>query len=254
MNGSRRSNIRLVQDLVKALRSAETDVYANGNAPQIVICPPFVYLTEVADTLRANSAPGLVLGAQTLSEFDEGAFTGEVSAFMLVDLGCEYVLVGHSERRTVLGETNAQVAEKYHAALAASLVPVLCVGETRQQRDDGTTFAVIEEQLDAVVAKVGFDKLSSAVVAYEPIWAIGTGNTATAEQAQKVHAHIRKCLSKAGDNTRLLYGGSVNANNTAELMAQADIDGILVGGASLDAEQFAAICRHAVAAENVLQR
>lgn len=241
MNGSRSSNIQLCEDVVASLSGMNL---SGAERLDVVVCPPFVHLADVAAT-TAKAKSSLEFGAQTLNENNNGAFTGEVSAVMLVELGCHYVLVGHSERRHVLGETNAQVANKFRCAVTAGLVPVLCVGENQSQRDAGETFAVIDEQIQAVSAVVGIDTLAAAVIAYEPVWAIGTGNTASPEQAQAVHAHIRACLGEAGSETRLLYGGSVNADNAAELFAEKDINGALVGGASLDARQFTAICRAA---------
>lgn len=242
MNGSRRSSIQLCEDIVEGLTEAK--MAEQADRIETVVCPPFVYLADAAD-IMARTDSSLSLGAQTLSENNNGAFTGEVSAAMLVELTCRYVLVGHSERRSIFGESSTQVADKFRVALTAGLVPVLCVGESQSQRDAGETFAVIDEQLDAVVATVGVDTLSNAVIAYEPVWAIGTGNTASPAQAQAVHAHIRARLGKAGSETRLLYGGSVNADNAAELFAEVDINGALVGGASLDAGQFIAICKAA---------
>lgn len=246
MNGSRRSSIQLCEDIVDGLAAAEVigEIAQQTDRIEAVVCPPFVYLADAAD-IMARKDSSLSLGAQTLSENNNGAFTGEVSAAMLVELACRYVLVGHSERRSIFGESSTQVADKFRVALTAGLVPVLCVGESQSQRDAGETFVVIDEQLDAVVSAVGVDTLSSAVIAYEPVWAIGTGNTASPAQAQAVHAHIRARLGEAGSETRLLYGGSVNAGNAAELFAEVDINGALVGGASLDAGQFIAICKAA---------
>lgn len=243
MNGSRRSGIQLSESIIDRLSATAM------TGLEVAICPPFVHLADVADVLASGGDGGLEghlsLGAQTLNEHNNGAFTGEVSAAMLIELGCRYVLVGHSERRNVLGETDTQVAEKFCAAEAGGLTPVLCVGESQEQRDTGDTFAVIDAQIRAVVALAGIDSLAAAVIAYEPVWAIGTGNTASPAQAQEVHAHIRACLGDVGKQMRLLYGGSVNADNAASLFAEQDIDGALVGGASLDAEQFVAICRAA---------
>ncbi len=183
------------------------------------------------------------LGAQNLSEYDQGAYTGEVAGDMLVDVGCQMVIVGHSERRALFGETDASVARKFVAAEGCGLTPILCVGETLEQREADVTLDVIERQLQAVIDLAGVDALASAVIAYEPVWAIGTGKTASPEQAQQVHTAIRNRLGDAGAETRILYGGSVKAANAAEIFAQHDIDGALVGGASLNAEEFLEICQ-----------
>ncbi|WP_295803558.1 triose-phosphate isomerase, partial [uncultured Microbulbifer sp.] len=182
------------------------------------------------------------LGAQNLSEQVSGAFTGEVSAEMLVDCGVGYVIVGHSERRSLYGESSELVAAKFAAAKAAGLVPILCVGESLEEREAGNTLQVVAEQLQAVTALDLPNTWQDAVVAYEPVWAIGTGKTATPEQAQEVHQFIRQQLGEAGAETQILYGGSVKAANAAELFAKADIDGALVGGASLKADEFTKIC------------
>jgi triosephosphate isomerase len=178
-----------------------------------------------------------------------GAYTGEISGPMLRDYGCTYVIVGHSERRTLYGETDAMVAEKYGAAQVAGLIPILCVGETLQEREANQTEAVVARQLDAVLDKHGIGSFKNAVIAYEPVWAIGTGKTATPQQAQEVHRFIRSRLTPkdktVAENTRILYGGSMKGSNARELLTQADIDGGLIGGASLQAEEFLTICRAA---------
>ena len=216
---------------------------------EVLLCPPLVYLDTVADVLRGST---VVLGAQNLDEHEEGAFTGEVSGEMLVDVACRYVLVGHSERRTLFAESSARVADKFFRALAAGLRPVLCVGETLAEREAGKTEQVVNAQLDAVFGQASAEQMADAVIAYEPVWAIGTGITASPEQAQAVHAHIRSRLASSfgpslAQSVRLLYGGSVKADNAASLFAGADIDGGLVGGASLDAATFLAICQAATA-------
>ena len=216
---------------------------------EVLLCPPLVYLDTVADAMRGSA---VALGAQNLDEHEDGAFTGEVSAGMLVDVGCRYVLVGHSERRTLFAESNARVADKFFRALDAGLRPVLCVGETLAEREAGHTEQVINAQLDAVFDRANAGQLADVVIAYEPVWAIGTGMTASPEQAQAVHAHIRSRLASSfgeelAQSLRLLYGGSVKADNAASLFAGADIDGGLVGGASLDAATFLAICQAATA-------
>lgn len=202
---------------------------------EMVVFPPFVYLHTVATAIAGSE---ISFGAQNLSEHREGAFTGEIAGEMLSDLGCKYVLVGHSERRALYGESNEVVAEKFVAAQCAGLTPVLCVGETLEQRDNGLTNAVIEEQLSAVMERAGLSAVCDAVIAYEPVWAIGTGRTATPEQAQEVHAAIRVQLGEQGEITRILYGGSVKSSNAEELFKQPDVDGGLVGGASLEAKEF----------------
>jgi triosephosphate isomerase len=207
----------------------------------VVICPPFTALTAVVERRYGTAVK---VAAQNMHEEGSGAFTGEVSAPMLVDLDVEAVVLGHSERRQHFGETDEALARKVPAALAAGLEPILCVGESEEARDAGQTKGVLEQQLQADLAQVEPVALAGIVVAYEPIWAIGTGRTATPEQAQEACAFIRDVLSEkggAGDGVRILYGGSVKPGNAAELLGQADIDGALVGGASLDPEDFAAI-------------
>lgn len=210
------------------------------------VCVPFPYLFQAAQALRDTD---IAWGAQSLSQHDKGAFTGEVSGSMLRDFGCRYVIVGHSERRALYGEDDQAVALKFEAALRAGLIPILCVGETLQERESGVTEQVVARQLDAVVARNGVASFSGAVIAYEPVWAIGTGKTATAEQAQEVHAFIRRRISAADGAVAagvvILYGGSVKGSNATELFAMPDIDGGLIGGASLDASDFGVICRAA---------
>lgn len=209
----------------------------------MVVCPPYPYLAQ-AQSILAGSV--VDLGAQSVSEHPFGAFTGEVSATMLLELGCRYVLVGHSERRALYGETDAVVAEKFEAALKAGLVPVLCVGETFAEREAGNTGSVVARQLSAILDRLGVSTLAAAVVAYEPVWAIGTGMTASPAQAQEVHAAIRAQVSAldagVADGLRVLYGGSVKPQNALELFGQADIDGGLIGGAALVADDFLKIC------------
>lgn len=229
MHGSR----ELVTTFFTTLRQRAAGV-------EVAVFPPFVYLAQAVEC--AAGGPGV--GGQNLSAEAPGAFTGEVSADMLVDVGCRYVLVGHSERRTLYGETDRVVADKFAVALAAGLVPVLCIGESLVERQAETTLDVVRRQLDAVFAAGDFD-VSTAVIAYEPVWAIGTGQTATPEQAQEVHSAIRGHLGASGEIARILYGGSVKAANADELFSQPDIDGGLVGGASLDADEFIAICASA---------
>ena len=180
----------------------------------------------------------VAVGAQNLSHYSDGAYTGEISGQMLAELGCTYVLVGHSERRTYNAESNELVAEKFSAAQKSGLTPILCVGETFQQRQDKIQLQVIKAQITAVIEKVGLQSVCDAIIAYEPVWAVGTGETATPDQAQQVHSYIRAELGDKGVDTQLLYGGSINADNAADLFTQPDIDGGLVGGASLEAEHF----------------
>lgn len=208
------------------------------------VCVPFPYLAQAQQLLRGTAVKW---GAQDVHQSDKGAYTGEVSASMLCDFGCCYVLVGHSERRSLYGESSQLVAEKFAAAQKAGLLPILCIGETLAQRESGTTEAVVAEQLDAVITLLGVQSLRNAVVAYEPVWAIGTGKTASPEQAQAVHALIRQRVAghdgQVAEGLCILYGGSVKAANAAQLFAMPDIDGGLIGGASLVAEDFLAICK-----------
>ena len=235
MNGSRHSSVELAKGIASRFDAGVQEIEA-------VVCPPDVFLADVASALD-GSAVGL--GAQNVSQFELGAYTGDVSASMLAELGCSYALVGHSERRAGYGETSSQVAAKFVAAQCKGLTPILCVGETLAEREAKKTLAVIREQISAVVEAAGLDAFSSAVVAYEPVWAIGTGEVASPAQAQEVLAFIRALLGEKADATRLIYGGSVSAGNAAQLFEQQDIDGALVGGASLHAEQFMAICQMA---------
>jgi triosephosphate isomerase len=240
MNGSNAANTELVDGIIAGLPSAE--------AVDVLICPPFPYLGAMADKVRGSR---LLLGAQNVSQHASGAYTGETAASMLLDAGCEFVLTGHSERRAMMGETSEIVAAKFVAALDAGLKPILCVGETLQQREAGQTEAVIDEQLNAVLDVAGVDGFGKAVVAYEPVWAIGTGKTASPEQAQDVHRHIRGVLSSrsssAAEQTKILYGGSVKGDNASGLFSKPDIDGGLIGGASLKSTDFLAIADAAAA-------
>ncbi|MEH6616603.1 MAG: triose-phosphate isomerase [Porticoccus sp.] len=229
MNGDHKSIAALITGLLEVCSEAE-----------VAIFPPFVYIPVVVAGIEGSD---ISVGAQNVSEHYSGAFTGEVSGEMLREAGCRYVIVGHSERRSIYGETNQQVAEKFSAAQAGGLIPVLCVGETLEQREQGETLDVIVAQVDAVINSSGLDAVCNAVIAYEPVWAIGTGRTASAEQAQVVHQAIRQQLGGSGAGTRILYGGSVKASNAAELFLQPDVDGALVGGASLDAKEFNEICK-----------
>lgn len=209
---------------------------------EVVVCPPYPYLLQVAGLLAGGRVG---LGAQNLAVEASGAHTGEVSGPMLVDVGCRYVIVGHSERRSLYGEHNALVAQKFHAARQHGLVPILCVGEQLDEREADATERVIAAQLDAVLDACGADALAGAVIAYEPVWAIGTGRVATPGQAQAVHRFIRGRVSRGTTTPTILYGGSVKPDNAEGLFAQADVDGGLVGGASLAADQFLSICKAA---------
>ncbi|MDA9090873.1 triose-phosphate isomerase [Porticoccaceae bacterium] len=209
--------------------------WGDNLAVEVVLFPPFVHLNAVK-TAVAKSA--IAVGAQNISQHSSGAYTGEISGAMLVDQGCDYVLVGHSERRELFGESNQTVAEKFKAAQDVGLTPILCVGESLQQRQQGQTIDVVAAQITAVIDCVGLSNVCRAVIAYEPVWAIGTGEVASPEQAQQVHSAIRAQLGEAGVETRLLYGGSVKASSAAQLLTQQDINGGLVGGASLEAQEF----------------
>jgi len=237
MHGSLTDNAALLAGVVSGAQGVNCD---------IAVCVPFPYLSQVQQVL---SGTPVRLGAQNLSEYAKGAYTGEVSAAMLKDFACAYVIVGHSERRSLYAESDAQVAAKFVAAQAAGITPILCLGESLQERESGVTEAVVARQLDAVLAVAGIAAFANAVIAYEPVWAIGTGLTATPEQAQAVHAFIRGRLaqhdSAIAANVVIQYGGSMKPGNAAELLSQPDIDGGLIGGAALVAEDFLAICRAA---------
>jgi triosephosphate isomerase (TIM) len=227
----------------KLLLDALMPMLADLRGAACAVCVPFPYMAQVQAALSGSN---IAWGAQNLSEHEKGAFTGEVSSSMLLDFGCSYVIVGHSERRALYGENDQAVAKKFVAALNSGLTPILCVGETLQERESGVTEAVVARQLDAVLELVGVGGLEKSVLAYEPVWAIGTGMTASPEQAQAVHAFIRGKIAAldaaVAAKLTIQYGGSVKASNAAELFAMPDIDGGLIGGASLVAEEFAAIC------------
>ncbi|WP_130537085.1 triose-phosphate isomerase [Thiomicrorhabdus indica] len=213
----------------------------------IAVCPPALYISQTIAELEGSTVK---VGAQNIAEeASQGAFTGEISIAMLKDMQCDYVILGHSERRAIYGETDEQIANKVAVALEAGITPIFCVGETLEERESGTMESVIATQLDAVISKVGVEEFEKIVIAYEPVWAIGTGVTASPEQAQEVHAFIRDKLARlnraVAEKVIIQYGGSVKPNNAAELFAQADIDGGLIGGASLNADDFAAICQAA---------
>lgn len=235
MNGSLAQNA----ELLDAVRSGMVSV----RNVDCAVCVPFPYLSQAQERLAGST---VMWGAQDVHQLERGAFTGEVSAAMLRDFGCRYVIVGHSERRAYFSESSKLVAEKFLAAQRSGITPILCVGETLDQRENGITEAVVAEQLDALIRLGGVAALRNAVVAYEPVWAIGTGKTASSAQAQAVHAFIRGRVAfndiQIASELCILYGGSVKANNAAELFAMPDIDGGLIGGASLVAEEFLAIC------------
>ena len=241
MNASTKASDELVDGIVAGVPA--------GSGFQLLVCPPFPYLASVAARVAGSAVK---LGAQNVSEHDAGAYTGEVAPSMLRDVGCEFVIVGHSERRAMYGESSADVAAKFQAAQAAGLTPILCIGETLTEREQGSTEAVVDEQLGAVIEAAGIAAFGAAVIAYEPVWAIGTGMTATPEQAQEVHRHIRGQLaakdSAVAAGVQILYGGSMKGDNAAGLLAMPDIDGGLIGGASLKAGDFLAIA--AAAARN----
>jgi len=238
MNGSKAS----IKELLDGIKMGIGDVAS----AEVAVCPPFVYLADVEDQLTGTP---VVWGAQNLSTEEKGAFTGEVAASMINDFSCKYVIVGHSERRTLYGEDDALVARKFAVARAAGLKPILCIGETLEEREKGVTNDVVSRQIEAVIALEGAAALADGVIAYEPVWAIGTGKTASPEQAQEVHRFIRQRIAEkdaaVAQKVQILYGGSMNAANAAELLGQPDIDGGLIGGASLKAEDFLTICRAA---------
>jgi len=239
MNGSLAST----RELLEGIKQGINDV---GEAVECAVFPPFVYLAEVERLLTGTR---IAWGAQNVSEQSPGAYTGEVATAMLLDFHCQYAIVGHSERRTLYGETDVIVARKFAAARKAGLTPVLCIGELLEEREQGITETVINRQLDAVLALEGSEGIKDSVIAYEPVWAIGTGKTATPDQAQEVHAFIRAKLAEqdatVAAEVRILYGGSVKGSNAAELFAMPDIDGGLVGGASLKADEFLTIAKGA---------
>ncbi len=235
MNLHRTEAVALAEAVAKAIPA--------GGQAEAALCPPSVYLDAVAQAVKGSAA---TLGAQNMYHEANGAFTGELSASMLRDVGCKYVILGHSERRHILGETNQDVNRKVLAALKAGLSPIVCVGETLQQREAGQTTDVVWEQFFGSLAGVTAEQMAQVVIAYEPVWAIGTGKTATPEQAEEVHADLRRILeirynAQTAQAVRIQYGGSVKADNAKELLSQKNIDGALVGGASLKSDQFLAI-------------
>ena len=235
LNGSKESIKELLAGILDGMPEVKTDV---------AVCAPYIYLPLVDEILSGSN---VAYGSESISEYDSGAYTGEISGPMLKDYNCQYAIVGHSERRSLFGEKDADTANKFAAARKHGLTPILCVGELLEEREAGITEEVVSRQLDAVIALEGIAALSDAVIAYEPVWAIGTGKTASPEQAQDVHAFIRSKIAKRDEavakKVQILYGGSVNGGNANELFAMEDIDGGLIGGASLKAEDFLAICK-----------
>jgi len=233
MNGSRSEGIALADAIAGGLK---------GGNQGIAVCVPYVYLSDIHNSLKNTPVQ---LGAQNVGDQESGAYTGEISASMLKECGCTYALVGHSERRSYYGDSNESVATRFCQAQKQAIIPVLCIGETLEERESDQTFAVIDEQLNAVINMAGIEALADSVIAYEPVWAIGTGKTATDEQAQEVHQYIRKQIAAksevVAEKIQILYGGSVKPNNAKAIFSMPDIDGGLIGGASLDAESFLAI-------------
>ncbi|HEY5604659.1 MAG TPA: triose-phosphate isomerase [Gammaproteobacteria bacterium] len=235
LNGTRQS----INSLLQAILGGMQDV----KKAEVAVCAPYIYIPQVAEMLKKST---IAIGAQNVSEHASGAYTGEISAPMLHEFSCKYVIVGHSERRSIYQESDQQVADKFVAAQKFGIRPILCVGELLEERDAGATNNVVARQLDAVITTAGIDAFQQAVIAYEPVWAIGTGKTASPAQAQEVHAFIRQRLAQKSAETanavQILYGGSVKPDNAQTLFGQKDIDGGLIGGASLDASGFLSIC------------
>lgn len=238
MNGSIQSNQSLLNSLKQNIKSVQH--------ARVAVCIPFVYLHQAREFLK-NTV--IDWGAQNISEKEAGAFTGEVSGRMLLDFDCRYVIVGHSERRHIYGESDQLVAEKFARAQSVKVIPILCLGELLEEREAGETEKVVGQQLDVIINSQGIASLTQSVIAYEPVWAIGTGKTATPEQAQEVHAFIRQKIAEqdagVAEEVRILYGGSVKGSNAAQLFSMPDIDGGLIGGASLKADEFLTICQAA---------
>lgn len=240
-------NWKMNTDQATAVALAQGVVAGAGEVRDVdlLVCPPSIYLQSVAAQLGSS---GVALGAQNMAAEGNGAFTGEISAAMLVDVGARYVILGHSERRSLMGETDEVVNKKTHAALAAGLTPIVCVGEQLEDREGGRTSEVIASQFAGSLADISADGAAKIVIAYEPVWAIGTGKVATPEQAEEVHADLRRLLADRyngpiAEGVRILYGGSVKPDNAAELMSQPNVDGALVGGASLKAADFLGIAK-----------
>jgi len=235
MNG----DLVMTSELIDEIASGHADY----DACEVLICPPFPLLARAANKIQNTP---ILLGAQNLSEYDSGAYTGEVSASMLADIGCQYVIIGHSERRAIMLETNKMIRDKFNAAIDSNLIPILCVGETLEQKNQELTMDVIKEQLNSVMDD-NIESMTNAIIAYEPVWAIGTGLTATPEEAQSIHRFIRGIISsisqEIADKIQILYGGSVNGGNAKGLFSMPDIDGGLIGGASLTASDFLSIVK-----------
>jgi triosephosphate isomerase len=238
MNGSRES--------IRSLLDGVTGGMGDVKNAEVAVCAPAIYIPLVEELLTGSE---VAWGGEDLSVHASGAYTGEIAASMLNDFHCKYVIIGHSERRTYHKESDELVAEKYEAAMQAGLIPIFCIGETLEEREQGITNDVVARQIDAVINKLGVAALAKGVVAYEPVWAIGTGKTATPEQAQEVHAFIRSRVAASdasvAEALQILYGGSMNAGNASDLLAQSDIDGGLIGGASLKVDDFLAIAKAA---------
>jgi len=238
LNGTRASNEQLIKGILAGAGGLDNC--------DVMVCPPFVYLAEVGLAIAGSN---VLLAAQDLSAESIGAFTGEISATMLREVGCSHAIIGHSERRALFGDTDSVVAGKFVAAHAQGIQPVVCVGESLEERESGVTMDVVTRQITTIIQAGGVELFSSSIVAYEPVWAIGTGLTATPQQAQDVHAHIRAIVAAADANIagglRILYGGSVKGSNASDLFTMEDIDGGLIGGASLDAAEFVTICNAA---------
>lgn len=238
LNGSKEQTKTLIDGILAGIGSV--------TKAEVAVCPPYLYLPQTAEWLKGSA---VAWGGQNCSQHDSGAYTGEIAAPMLKEFGCKYVILGHSERRAIFGETDEQIVQKFAAVKKAGMIPILCVGELLEEREGGKTQQVIAKQIDAVLNVVGASGFKDAVIAYEPVWAIGTGVTATPDQAQEVHAFIRGRLaekdSSVAEGIQILYGGSVKPDNAAELFSQIDIDGGLIGGASLEAQGFIDICKAA---------
>lgn len=239
LNGSKAS----IAELLKGILVGMSDGSVKPNT-EVAVCAPYIYIPQVQEILKGTA---IAFGSESISEHDSGAFTGEISGPMLNDFSCEYAIVGHSERRSIFGEKDADTANKFAAARKHGIKPILCVGELLEEREQGITETVVARQLDAVIDLEGVEALANGVIAYEPVWAIGTGMTASPQQAQDVHAFIRGKIAAlnadVAEKVQILYGGSVNGGNADELFAMPDIDGGLIGGAALKAEDFLAICR-----------
>ncbi len=243
MNGDKAMARAVCENIVAGARNRGGNDSDNTGNPDILVCPPFTLLSTVDSIIRDSACQ---LGAQDMAANSNGAFTGQVSSTMLLDCGCSHVILGHSERRTLCGESDQMVADKAGRAVADGLIAIVCVGETRAERESGATGQVVQRQIQTVIDTVGIEQFKDIVIAYEPVWAIGTGLSATPEQARQVHQLIRRQLARhdAGiaEGCRILYGGSMKPDNAGELLAKPDIDGGLIGGASLKAEDFLGIC------------